>query len=94
MTQPGRRYSGPRSLVIVLPWKRISPAVGLISPAMVVQQGGLARAVGADHGDDLPGVDMQGDVLQHPQLAVAGIKIAYLQHPVPDLQLPALSFPR
>jgi len=43
------------------------------------QHGGLAGAVGADHRDDLPGGNLQVDVMQRLDLAVGDAQIIYLQ---------------
>ena len=44
------------------------------------QERGLARAVGADEGDDLPLVDVEGDVAQREPLAVGHVEVADPQH--------------
>ena len=47
------------------------PAHGRQLPRQCAQQGGFARAVGADEGKDLPGFHPEGDVPQKRGLAVA-----------------------
>ncbi len=43
-------------------------------------QGGLAGAVGADQGDDLPLLYFDGDIFQRLDLAIAGTNIIHMQH--------------
>ena len=54
---------------------RTCPDRGCRIPAMVLSSVVLPGAVGADDGHDLPGRHVQRDALQHPQLAVPGLKV-------------------
>jgi hypothetical protein len=46
---------------------------------MVMQQGALAGAVGADQGDDLAGMDFERDAFQRLNLAVEGVDVIQFQ---------------
>ena len=49
------------------PLRETEPLVGVRSPAMILQQGGLARPVGPDQGDRRPLPHPEGHVVQqHP----------------------------
>ena len=54
----------------VLAWT-ILPASGLISPGQQFEQGGLARAIGADQPDAVAALDAQGEILDDRPLVIA-----------------------
>src|SRR5690606_18733928 len=57
----------------ILAFEQVTAGGGLVQAAEQVHQGRLAGAGGAHDGDELAGMDIQGDVMQHGsrQLAVA-----------------------
>ncbi len=58
--------------VMSRPSKWTRPALALISPKMVLQQGGLPCPVMSEHDDDLAGLQFEVDGADHRLLAVAG----------------------
>ena len=62
---PVRRQTGD----VACPSNRIEPALAGKSPVSDVEEGRLARAVGADHADDLAGLDDEVEALQGLQAA-------------------------
>ena len=55
------------------------PPVGMVQPGHGPQQGGLAGAVGAQQGEDLPLGDLEVDVEQHLVGAVEEVEVVDLQ---------------
>src|SRR6185295_3457700 len=53
-----------------------------------LEDGGLAGAVGAQHGDDLAALDLQADAAQCLHRAVAGLDVRELQDSVTHAALP------
>ena len=58
-----------------LPSKSDMAAAGLEQAGDGVERGGLARAVGADEGDDLALVDLEGDALDGVDVAVVDVHV-------------------
>ncbi len=54
-----------------------------------LQGGGLTRTVGADQGDDLALVHLEGDVLYGVDVAVIDVDVIHLQHGLPSLSPPS-----
>jgi hypothetical protein len=59
----------------VLPVEEDASAVGPIDAADAVEDAGLARAVGADDGEEVPGVDLQAHARQGGHAAEAQVQI-------------------
>ena len=55
-------------------------AAGLQNARDGLEQGGLARPVGPDDGDDLARRDVQRDPLEDPQFPIAGFEVEDLKH--------------
>ena len=62
------------------PSKRIEPRDGPMHPGDGADQRGLARAVGADDGDDLALGDLERDAVERLRVAVEEVEIADGQH--------------
>ena len=81
-TPPGT-WSTPRPAisaggvaVMSTPSKMMAPRSASTIPEIVLQQGGLAGAVGAEQGDDLALVDLEAHVEEHLHAAVADVEVA------------------
>ena len=68
-----------RNALQVLSVKHDGAAAGMEQAGNCIQYRGLAGAVGADQGDDLPLVDLKRDALDSVDAAVVDMDILYLQ---------------
>ncbi len=73
---PSRAISSGGRWVMSRPSKTMAPWSASTTPPMAAQQGGLAGAVRADEGDDLPFGDLDGHVGQHDDAVVADGELA------------------
>ena len=64
----GRRRASAERGEVVLRRRRSSPRVGAVEAAEQVQQRRLARARASEHRDDLAGLHIEGDAVEHPPL--------------------------
>ena len=63
-----------------LPSNSIDPGTRRNEPGDRAQRGALAGAVGADQGDELPGLDLQRNAAQRRDAAIAAHHVADLKH--------------
>ena len=85
---PALKAVAPFSGSILRPAAKRMLAVGLIKRKIAIVRkissagswGRFSSAVGADHGDDLPLLHIQGNTLEGVDTAVIDIQITYLKH--------------
>ncbi len=95
MCRPSGTWLMPRETIfsaesrwIGFPLKEDLAVFGRHNAADRHQGGGLAGAVGADQGDDLPFGHLDGNALQRLDVAVVGADIVQLKHRPPPRDRP------
>ena len=77
---PSRAMSWELGLEEVAILERDGAGGWLVEPAQAVEKRGLARAIEADEPHDLPGLDVEGDVVERHDAAEAHAQVTHLQY--------------